>query len=41
MTEDAGVTRLDGAGLMKAIEQYQGDEEQRDDMTLIILSLQT
>lgn len=41
VTEDAGVTRLDGAGLMEAIEQYQGDEEQRDDMTLIILSLQT
>lgn len=36
---DAGARRLDGARLMQAIAEYQGDEEQRDDMTLIVLSL--
>ncbi len=37
--KDNGLPRLDGARLMAAIEDYQGDEEQRDDMTLIVLSL--
>ena len=39
MVKDNGLPRLDGARLMAAIEDYQGDEEQRDDMTLIVLSL--
>ena len=39
MVKDNGSPRLDGARLMAAIEDYQGDEEQRDDMTLIVLSL--
>ena len=39
MVKDNGLPRLDGARLMAAIEGYQGDEEQRDDMTLIVLSL--
>ena len=39
VTEDIGTALLDGDYLMRAIHEYQGDEEQRDDMTLIILSL--
>ena len=39
MVEDSSPPRLDGAHLMSSIEDYQGDEEQRDDMTLIVLSL--
>ena len=39
MVKDNGLPHLDGARLMAAIEDYQGDEEQRDDMTLIVLSL--
>ena len=38
-TEKAGSAVLDGDYLMRAIHEYQGDEEQRDDMTLIVLSL--
>ena len=37
--KDSSPPRLDGAHLMSSIEDYQGDEEQRDDMTLIVLSL--
>ena len=37
--EDTGSKVLDGDYLMRAIHKYQGDEEQRDDMTLIVLSL--
>ena len=37
--KDSSPRRLDGAHLMSSIEDYQGDEEQRDDMTLIVLSL--
>ena len=39
LIKDSGPPRLDGAFLMSSIEDYQGDEEQRDDMTLIVLSL--
>ena len=39
VTEDTGSKVLDGDYLMRAIHKYQGDEEQRDDMTLIVLSL--
>ena len=39
VTEDTGSKVLDGDYLMRAIHEYQGDEEQRDDMTLIVLSL--
>lgn len=39
LVDDAGSSRLDAPQLMSAIEQYQGNEEQRDDMTLIVLSL--
>ena len=39
VVKDRSLPRLDGARLMSAIEDYQGDEEQRDDMTLIVLSL--
>lgn len=35
----AGSSRLDSARLMAAIEEYQGEHEQRDDMTLIVLAL--
>ena len=37
--EDTGSAVLDGDYLMRAIHEYQGDEQQRDDMTLIVLSL--
>ena len=37
--KDSSPPRLDGTHLMSSIQDYQGDEEQRDDMTLIILSL--
>ncbi len=36
---DDAAPRLDSDRLMLAIEDYRGDEEQRDDMTLIVLSL--
>ena len=39
MVKDNGLPCLDGERLMAAIEDYQGEEEQRDDMTLIVLSL--
>ena len=39
MVNNNSLPRLDGARLMAAIKDYQGDEEQRDDMTLIVLSL--
>ena len=39
VTGDTGAEVLDGDFLMRAIHEYQGDEEQRDDMTLIVLSL--
>ncbi len=39
VTEDTGPEVLDGDNLMRAIHEYQGNEEQRDDMTLIVLSL--
>ena len=39
VTEDTGSEVLDGDHLMRAIHEYRGDEEQRDDMTLIVLSL--
>ena len=39
MLKDSSPPRLDGAHLMSSIEDYQGDEEQRDDMTIIVLSL--
>ena len=39
VTEDTGLKVLDGDHLMRAIHEYQGNEEQRDDMTLIVLSL--
>ena len=39
LTEDTGSEVLDGDHLMRAIHEYQGNEEQRDDMTLIVLSL--
>jgi serine phosphatase RsbU (regulator of sigma subunit) len=41
LVDDAGSSRLDASHLMSAIEGYQGDEEQRDDMTLIVLSLRS
>ncbi len=40
VTEDTGSKVLDGDYLMRAIHKYQGDEEQRDDMTLIVLPLE-
>ena len=39
LTEDTGSEVLDGDHLMRAIHEYQGDGEQRDDMTLIVLSI--
>ena len=39
VTEDTVSEVLDGNHLMRAIHENQGDEEQRDDMTLIVLSL--
>ena len=39
VTEDTVSEVLDGDHLMRAIHEYRGDEEQRDDMTLIVLSL--
>ncbi len=39
LVDDAGAPRLDGDRLLETIEEYQGEEEQRDDMTLIVLSL--
>jgi serine phosphatase RsbU (regulator of sigma subunit) len=39
LVDDAGSSRLDSARLMTAIEEYQGEHEQRDDMTLIVLAL--
>ena len=39
VTENTGSEVLDGNHLMRAIQEYQGDAEQRDDMTLIVLSL--
>jgi len=39
VTEDTVSEVLDGDHLMRAIHEYHGDEEQRDDMTLIVLSL--
>ena len=38
VTEKTGSGVLDGDYLMRAIHEYQGDEEQRNDMTLIVLS---
>ena len=40
VTENTGSEVLDGDYLMRAIHEYQGDEEQRDDMTLIVLPLE-
>ena len=37
VTEDTGSEVLGGDYLMRTIHAYQGDEEQRDDMTLIVL----
>ena len=39
VTEDTSSEVLDRDHLMRAIHEYQGDEKQRDDMTLIVLSL--